>query len=112
MRQDVARHRLKSTQTATLRVPRHLKTNPVDIYEPQIELELAPAELIAKCERHEEAMEYYISGDFAQSLAIFTELGQQYPKDKIYLLFLERITVLMESDLPDDWHGVYIHTSK
>ena len=57
-------------------------------------------------------MEYYISGDFAQSLAIFTELGQQYPKDKIYLLFLERITVLMESDLPDDWHGVYIHTSK
>ncbi|MDF1640936.1 CHASE2 domain-containing protein [Thalassolituus oleivorans] len=88
------------------------KEKPVDIYEPQIELALAPAELIAKCERHEEAMEYYISGDFAQSLAIFTELGQQYPSDKIYPLFLERITVLMESDLPDDWHGVYIHTSK
>ena len=57
-------------------------------------------------------MEHYIAGDFTQSLAIFNELGQQYPKDKIYPLFIERITVLMENALPDNWHGVYIHTSK
>ena len=88
------------------------KELPVDIYEPQIELASAPADLIAKCERHEEAMEYYISGDFAESLAIFNELQGQYPKDKIYPLFIERITVLLESELPDNWLGVYIHTSK
>jgi adenylate cyclase len=88
------------------------KELPVDIYEPQIELASASEELVAKCERHEEAMEYYIAGDFSQSLAIFNELGLKYPKDKIYPLFIERINVLMENDLPDNWHGVYIHTSK
>ena len=88
------------------------KELPVDIYEPQIELASAPADLIAKCERHEEAMEYYISGDFGESLAIFNELQCQYPKDKIYPLFIERITLLLENELPDNWQGVYIHTSK
>jgi adenylate cyclase len=88
------------------------KELPVDIYEPQIELASAPADLIAKCERHEEAMEYYISGDFGESLAIFNELQCQYPKDKIYPLFIERITLLLENELPDNWLGVYIHTSK
>jgi adenylate cyclase len=88
------------------------KELPVDIYEPQIELASASAELVAKCERHEEAMAYYIAGDFAQSLVVFEELGSLYPKDKIYPLFIERITLLLESELPDNWLGVYIHTSK
>jgi adenylate cyclase len=88
------------------------KELPVDIYEPQIELSEASSDLVEKCERHELAMQHYIEGNFTQSLAIFNELGLKYPKDKIYPLFIERINVLMENELPDNWQGVYIHTSK
>ncbi|MDF1762805.1 MAG: adenylate/guanylate cyclase domain-containing protein, partial [Oleibacter sp.] len=67
------------------------KEEPVDIYEPLIELNAATPELIKKCDEHNRAMQSYIAGDFAASQQEFEALLVQYPEDKVYPMFIDRI---------------------
>lgn len=87
------------------------KTEPRDIYEPVGLLSETHQTEKDFCERHNLAMEAYLAGRFEDCEEAFKTLHQERPEDAVYAVILQRLLELKKSP-PEDWQGVYTHTSK
>ncbi|MCC2606034.1 CHASE2 domain-containing protein [Planctobacterium marinum] len=61
---------------------------------------------------YHKAYDSYLAQQWQQASEQFKQLTEANPKDILYTLYLERIELLKDQTLPDDWDGSYTHTSK
>ncbi|AZZ91618.1 CHASE2 domain-containing protein [Hahella sp. KA22] len=88
------------------------KDIPVDAYEPLGEKGRLDAVAMNRLTRYQRAIESYRARQWEQADAIFQQLQIEEPGCRLYDLYRERINGLREQTLPEDWDGVYRHTSK
>ena len=88
------------------------KIKAVDCYEPICELPKADTELVERVSEYHKALDCYFSQDWDSAESIFKTLQQSEPDALLYKVYLERIEVLKEELLPEDWDGSFTHTSK
>ncbi len=88
------------------------KNEAVVLYEPLCRRSDASAELEEELQGYDKALEYYYSRDWDNAGSLFRQLVSDHPQIRVYQIYLERITQGVVADLPDDWDGVYTHTSK
>jgi len=85
------------------------KLQAIDIYQPLDETDvLAQKETM---ELHATACSAYLKADWDQAERAFTKLSEQFPHERLYSLYLERILNL-EQTTPENWGGVFTHTEK
>jgi hypothetical protein len=72
------------------------------------------ADWIMARERHEEMLELYRSQKWDQAIALCQELTGEFDgnMDDYYELWQERIAEMRTRNLPKDWDGTYVATSK
>jgi adenylate cyclase len=61
---------------------------------------------------YHKALDYYYGQDWDRAENILKALQQSEPDALLYRLYLERIEVLREQVLAEDWDGSFTHTSK
>ncbi|MBL4572483.1 MAG: adenylate/guanylate cyclase domain-containing protein [Gammaproteobacteria bacterium] len=88
------------------------KIKAVDCYEPICELNKANAELTERVSEYHKALDYYFAQDWAGAESIFKALQENEPETLLYKVYLERIEVLRQQVLAEDWDGSFTHTSK
>ena len=88
------------------------KQNAVAIYEPVCLGRDARDDLRAELDSYEEALAAYYDRQWDRAAGIFNALGSEHPERKLYQLYQERIQDLRDAGLPEDWDGVFVHTSK
>ena len=88
------------------------KNEPVIIYEPVCRSSDASNECQAELDTWEEALAAYYEQRWDDAETILTGLHDAHPGTRLYSLYLERIQGLRGAELPDDWDGVFVHTSK
>ena len=88
------------------------KIKAVDCFEPMCTLDKADAELHLRVSDYHKALDYYYGQDWDRAENILKALQQSEPDALLYRLYLERIEVLREQVLAEDWDGSFTHTSK
>ncbi len=88
------------------------KNEPVTIYEPVCRTRDASSECQAELDSWEEALAAYHDQRWDQADGLLTALNDAHPGTRLYSLYLERLRDLRSADLPEDWNGVFVHTSK
>jgi len=88
------------------------KDEPVRIYQPLCLAQEATAELLARVEQHERALARYFAREWNEAEQLWLELRQEEPQQRLYALYLERITQLRNEHDLQDWDGTYNFTSK
>ena len=88
------------------------KNKAVAIYEPVCLGRDADDDLRAELATYEEALAAYYGQQWDKASGVFTALCSEYPDRKLYQLYLDRIRDLRNTGLPEDWDGVFVHTSK
>ena len=88
------------------------KVKAVDCYEPICELPKADTELVERVAEYHKALDCYFTQNWNSAESIFKALQQNEPDALLYKVYLERIEVLREELLPEDWDGSFTHTSK
>jgi adenylate cyclase len=88
------------------------KIKAVDCYEPMCELNKANAELTERVSEYHKALDCYFGQDWGAAESIFKALQQNEPDTLLYKVYLERIDILREQVLAQDWDGSFTHTSK
>jgi adenylate cyclase len=88
------------------------KNEPVTIYEPVCRTRDASSECKAELDSWEEALAAYYGQRWDQADGLLTALHDAHPDTRLYSLYLERLRDLRNADLPGDWDGVFVHTSK
>ena len=88
------------------------KIKAVDCFEPMCTLDKADAELHLRVSDYHKALDYYYGQDWDRAENILKALQQSEPDALLYKLYLERIEVLREQVLAEDWDGSFTHTSK
>lgn len=68
--------------------------------------------LKAELDLYHQALDDYFKRDWDKALELMEQLHARHPKTKIYRLYIDRINEFKENPLPDDWDGVYVHSSK
>lgn len=63
-------------------------------------------------EEYNIALEYYINRQWDLAETAFNNLHQINEQTKIYKIYLERIAEYKNTPPPEDWQGIYTHTSK
>ena len=81
------------------------RAEPVRIFEPLVKPQ--PEE---ESELWNHVIGAYLAGEFAAAQEAIGELEEKYP-DPLYAAYRERLLVF-ETDPPEEWDGVYTHTSK
>lgn len=81
------------------------KEQPVAIFEP-----LGPASELTAADH--EALRHYRARQWDQAKRRLQTLQQDDPRQPLYALYLERIALYREQPPPDDWNGVFTHSSK
>jgi adenylate cyclase len=81
------------------------KKQSVRVFEPLVKSEDAPPELREKTILHEKAISAYYARQWQQAEIMFCELQLQYPKDKIYDLYIDHIRLFSKIQLPENWGG-------
>jgi adenylate cyclase len=87
------------------------KTEAVIIYEPVDPDLLINPDFVAALQRHEQALVLYWQQDWNQAEQLWASLYQHY-SDKLYSLYLERLTYYRTHHTGADWDGVYTHAEK
>lgn len=88
------------------------KIKAVDCYEPICESNKANAELTQRVSEYHKALDCYFGQDWDGAESIFKALQQSEPDTLLYKVYLERIDILREQVLAEDWDGSFTHTSK
>lgn len=88
------------------------KIKAVDCYEPICELNKADTELTERVSEYHGALARYFAQDWDSAESTFKALQQGEPDALLYKVYLDRIEILKEEDLPEDWDGSFTHTSK
>lgn len=87
------------------------KEEPINVYEPIGLPEEVPNDLYQELEQLEQALACYRDQQWQQAIHTFQQLNQQWP-NKLYDVYLERITQLRNTPLPENWNGVFKHEHK
>lgn len=87
------------------------KNEPRDIYEPIGLISEANQAECDFCDVHNQAMKAYLDGNFSECEIVFLELDKQRQEDAVYSVMLQRLAALQATP-PNDWLGVYTHSSK
>lgn len=87
------------------------KTEAVIIYEPVDPDLLINPDFVAALQLHEQALVLYWQQDWNQAEQLWASLYQQH-HDKLYSLYLERLTYYRTHHTGADWDGVYTHAEK
>jgi len=82
----------------------------VQIYEPICLKKALTSEQERQIKEHHNALAAYLEGDWTQANKKFTMLSEQY-KDPVQQVYQQRMQ-LMDLKAPDDWDGIFTHTSK
>jgi len=88
------------------------KADPVVIFEPVCRRAEADEAALAELNQHAQALAAYYSRRWDEAELAFSQLIERHPERKLYLLYLERVLDLRAKSLPEDWDGVFTHTSK
>ena len=88
------------------------KIKAVDCYEPICELHKADTELAERVSEYHKALVCYFAQDWDDAEDILKTLQQNEPDAVLYKVYLERIEILREQVLAEDWDGSFTHTSK
>ncbi len=78
----------------------------VMLYEVLCKKEEATDELYQEIQLSDQALHFYFGRDFENAKKIFSELHAQFPKKKLYSVFILRITGLIKNPPPENWDGV------
>lgn len=88
------------------------KNEPVRVYEPLcLKTELTP-ELEHELSQYEKAHQLYMQQQWQAASGAYQQLIADYPEQKLYQVYKDRIADLSTTDLPEDWDGVFRHTQK
>ena len=88
------------------------KIKAVDCFEPICSLDKADTELHLRVSDYHKALDYYYAQDWDRAEKILKALQQSEPDALLYKLYVERIEILKEQVLAEDWDGSFTHTSK
>lgn len=88
------------------------KHKPITIYEPLGVTEDISSEQFQLLDTLNQGLINYRQQQWSAAQSIFEQLMQQYPHDKLYSIYLERIAYYLESPPETDWDGAFTHTSK
>jgi adenylate cyclase len=88
------------------------KHKPITIYEPLGTMTEISTEQVIAIEVLEQGLQYYRGQQWLAARTIFEQLAAQYPSDKLYSIYLERIDHYLLSPPETDWDGAFTHTSK
>lgn len=88
------------------------KNKPITIYEPLGVTEDIGYEQLQLLDLLNQGLNDYRQQQWIASQAIFEQLAEQHPHDKLYPIYLERIAYYLESPPETDWDGAFTHTSK
>jgi adenylate cyclase len=84
------------------------KQKPITLYEPLAE----GSEKRGYIGLLNQSLHHYRQQQWAEAEAVFTQLAKIQPEDKLYGMYLTRIKHYQIEPPPQDWDGVYTHTSK
>jgi adenylate cyclase len=88
------------------------KHKPIAIYEPLgLTADISPEQL-QTLDLLNQGLHGYRQQHWADAQLIFEQLAKQYPHDKLYSIYLERIAYCLESPPETNWDGAFTHTSK
>ncbi len=88
------------------------KHKPITIYEPLgVSADISSGQLQI-LDLLNQGLNNYRQQQWTAAQSIFEQLAEQYPHDKLYSIYLERIAYYLESPPEIDWDGAFTHTSK
>jgi adenylate cyclase len=88
------------------------KHKPITIYEPLGAKEDISPEQLQTLDLLNQGLHDYRRQQWDSALRIFKQLADQFPHDKLYSIYLERIAYYLETPPENDWDGAFTHTSK
>ncbi len=88
------------------------KVKAVDCYEPICSMKSADEQLTERVAEYHKALECYFAKDWDGAEILLKGLQQNEPEALLYKVYLERIVILREEVLPEEWDGSFTHTSK
>jgi adenylate cyclase len=88
------------------------KHKPITIYEPLGVTEDISPEQLQTLHLLNQGLHSYRQQQWTSAQSIFEQLAKQFPHDKLYSIYLERIAYYLESPPEIDWDGAFTHTSK
>jgi adenylate cyclase len=88
------------------------KQQPITIYEPLGLIDTISPEQHQTLNKLDAALHAYRQQQWPAATGLFTALAGQYPHDKLYQIYLERIAFYQQNPPAADWDGVETHTSK
>ncbi|HEY8034634.1 MAG TPA: adenylate/guanylate cyclase domain-containing protein [Methylobacter sp.] len=84
----------------------------ITIYEPLGVTEDISSEQLQTLDLLNQGLYNYRQQHWSTAQNIFEQLAEQYPHDKLYSIYLERIAYYLKSPPENDWDGAFTHTSK
>lgn len=87
------------------------KNEPVIILEPIARQDEITREQALELEEHRKGLSLYHRRCWNEALSIFSQLKERCPR-MIYDIYLQRAADYLENPPPQDWDGVFTHTSK
>ncbi len=88
------------------------KHTAVDVFTPLCRTNEATDALHAELQLHTQALDYFWARAWTQAETAFSTLQNAHPEAHLYQLYLERISMLRDRALPDNWDGVYERREK
>jgi adenylate cyclase len=88
------------------------KNEPVRVYEPLCRKEELNSEQRIELAQYEAAHALYLEQNWEAASRAFEQLMDEYPQQKLYVVYSDRIQNLRHQALPADWDGVFRHTQK
>ena len=86
------------------------RNEPVRIYEPLCHKDKLTTEQQQHIDEHTGALEAYLQGDWQRATTLFQQLLEKR-NDPLHRVYLQRMQ-MYTGQAPDDWDGVFTHTSK
>ncbi len=88
------------------------KNEPIAIFEPIGHKNDVKKSVISELSRYKQAFRVYQQQQWDKAEMEFFNLSQSYPDCKLYMEYLDRISIYRNNPPGEDWDGVYTHTSK
>ncbi|WP_162824635.1 CHASE2 domain-containing protein [Saccharospirillum mangrovi] len=88
------------------------KTEPVAVFEPWGKLSDLSQQQRVELDALDAAYQLYLQQQWSAAKEAFSQLKTNSRRAKLYDVYLERIEILEQEILPEDWDGSFTHTSK
>jgi len=88
------------------------KNEPVAIYQPLCRHEQLNEQQKVLLKKYQQGMEAYRKQDWQNAKMLFMELYAADSERLIFQIYLERIRIFEKNPPPENWDGVFVHTSK